>query len=83
MMTSVLLESPLLLWGVGVVLLVSLFDLRHHSTGMLLPALALMVGTTLIWYALYLGADLDEAAFVCMILLSVHLQSFQKRNQER
>lgn len=73
MKESVIFNSPLLLIGYGIALLFCVFDLKKHASGMLFPALSVIIFSIVTVTGLLMGADMRETALMILLFLACNL----------
>ena len=82
MSESVIFNSPLLLAGYGIALLLCLFSVKGRIGGYVLPIISAFVCVLTTTYALLQGADLYEAGMVIVIFLLINLSVYQKGGEK-
>lgn len=82
MQDSVIFNSPVILAGIFIILLLMLLDLRYHSGGYILPFVTTLASVLLTLYTIIAGAELQEVAILLMIFLVFNIFGYSKGGQK-
>lgn len=77
MAESVIFNSPVLLGGFVIALVLLLFELRTESTGYILPVLSVLLSVGVTVYLVLAGGSLQELAIVLMVFIIVNIVAFK------
>ena len=83
MSESVIFNSPLLLAGYGIALLLCLFSVKGRIGGYVLPILSAFICVLTTTLALLKGAELYEAGLMIVIFLMIHLPVYRKGGENK
>lgn len=70
---SVIINSPVLIAGIVLVILLVIFEQKTQSSGFILPILSAVLSLLVLFVAFLYGAGWEEIIVVLSILLLVHI----------
>ena len=82
MAESVVFNSPILLLGVLVVILFTIFEQRTHSSGFVLPVISMGMALMVIFFALLSGAMWEEIIVLVLTFLALNLFGYKDKGEE-
>lgn len=74
---SIIINSPVLLMGILIVILLTIFEQKTRSSGFILPAIATGIALVVLFVALLLGATWPEIIVLVLLFLVIHLFGYQ------
>ncbi len=81
-MEGVLFQSPFILGGFVLAIVLMVFELRTKSTGYVLPAISVMLTVADIVYGVLRGVTLQEIAIVLMVFIIINLTAFKFNGEQ-
>ncbi len=78
-MEGILFQSPFILGGFVLAIVLLLFELRTQSTGYILPALSVLLTVADIVYGILRGVTLQEVAVILMVFIVINLTAYKAK----
>ena len=74
---SVIVNSPMLLMGVLVVILLTIFEQRTHSSGFILPVISMGISLFVVFSAFLYGAAWEEVIVLVLTFLVINMFGYK------
>ncbi len=81
-MEGIIFQSPYILGGFVLALVLLIFELKTESTGFILPVISLAISIAVTVYSILCGATLQEITIILMVFVIINITTF-KRNGEK